>query len=261
MADDTQSRHETLMRTFCGRSLSAPFVFCPEVWQHRQGKNKEPADLVGACNNCVILMYLTQSKIYQSVEKNKSEFLKDVEHNLTQAKRWMRDWRRKEISGANEYFRFGIALKDTTRVVVLSIVKSGVGPYATPSGQGFAEVRAEWAARAGVRRCATVPQSFLQHLLAQGGSALDLRILLGQLRGQGVVPEASTREILRDYFAWCRQVSDDLKPEDFGLPPFDKRMAVPVAKVVLDLAKWRPRPLAPHGDKKPTAVGEDRGAV
>lgn len=97
--------------------------------------------------------------------------------------------------------------------------------------------------------------------MGNGGSALDLLILLGALRGHGVVPEAQCHATVNDYFIWCRQGSEDLKPEDYGLPPFDNRMAAQMAVVVLSLSKLRHRPLQAQGEKKPTAVGENVGAA
>ena len=86
MVDDAQSQHERLMKTICGRLLAAPFVFCPELWSVGPNKMREPADLIWACNNCIILMYLRQTKLYDDAEKDGRKFEDGADHNMRQAK-------------------------------------------------------------------------------------------------------------------------------------------------------------------------------
>ena len=43
MADDAQNRHESLMKTICGRLMAGPFVFFPDEWKlHPQRRESRP---------------------------------------------------------------------------------------------------------------------------------------------------------------------------------------------------------------------------
>jgi hypothetical protein len=109
MKDETQSRQERLLKTYFGRSMSAPFVFCPDKYGYGANQTDEPADIAWECNNCVILMYLTGTKTYGNIAKDKRRFENARLHNVTQAKKWMKDWDRYPLVGHNEYHSFFIA--------------------------------------------------------------------------------------------------------------------------------------------------------
>src|SRR2546422_813905 len=97
-----KTRQERLLKEVSGLSFAAPFVFFPDLARgKRSPRQVQPADLVWACNNCVILMYMTESK---------SSPTKTVEqHNLPQAKNWMRKWKRGSLLvGKNEWHAFAI---------------------------------------------------------------------------------------------------------------------------------------------------------
>jgi hypothetical protein len=56
MRNDADSLQEAMLRELADHSFAAEYVFAPDT--PRRLKN-EPADLVWACNNCIILMYMT----------------------------------------------------------------------------------------------------------------------------------------------------------------------------------------------------------
>jgi hypothetical protein len=172
MAKEAQSRQESLMDVVCGRLLSAPFVFFP-TWTPMTKKVREPADLVWACNNCIVLLYLQQVKRRETDEENKSKFVSCIEHNLRQARGALRRWQRSKITGRNPWHHFHLPRIPDNRIIILSVVDVGEGKTSWEPGQGFVEIHTDWAREQKVHLCATVPQSFLGNLAAIGGSALD----------------------------------------------------------------------------------------
>ena len=82
MANETNSPQEALLKEFAEHSLAAPFVFAPD---NQVRKNQEPADLVWACNNCIILMFMTERKEYADQTKRIRVRQDAIEHNLGQA--------------------------------------------------------------------------------------------------------------------------------------------------------------------------------
>src|SRR5579862_580556 len=113
MAGDTQSRQESLMKIVGGRLMAAPFLFCPDLWRPHPRKTREPADLVWACNNVVVLMYLQQHQMHDNGEKNKKKYQDGIDHNLRQAGGALKAWKRHLISGKNEWHRFSLPWKTT----------------------------------------------------------------------------------------------------------------------------------------------------
>jgi hypothetical protein len=259
MSDNKGELQESILERMCGRSMSAPFVFKQDPLKERKGE-KRFSDRFWCCNNTVLLMWMTGSKNYADAEKNKKTFADDQRHNFDQAKKWMKYWKRKELTGENVYQRIWIPFKDCVRVAILSIVKSGSGIFSTGIGQSFAEVRVDFAAQLGVKRYAAVPQSFMELLMARGGSVLDLFTLLREFRDLGAIPEKRAIEMLNEYFAHCLQEVNELKPENYGLEPSNSLVAN-LAVVALNLAKLRHRPKAKPSGKKPIVHGENIGAA
>ena len=161
MADNAQNRHESLMKTICGRLMAAPFVFLPDDWKPRPTKRREPADVVWACNNSTILMYLRENQACDEQETSRGRFKKGADHNLGQASGSIRLWKNHAITGKNAWHRFWLPWKQGNRVVVLSVVKTGAETLATPAGNGFVEIHADWAKRYGIALSRQYPSSLL----------------------------------------------------------------------------------------------------
>lgn len=229
MAGDTQSKQEALMKISCERAMSAPFVFCPDVWM-KGHHTREPADLVWACNSCVILMYMTESQGFGTAEENRKRFKKAEGHNLSQAKGWMRHWKHQSLKGKNAFRSFSIDYARAANVIILSVVKTG---------RALLKVHAELSKTLGVKYCATIPQSVLEHLVVLGGSPLDLIVVLERFRGLGEITEVRAHEELRAYRDECWQVAKR-ELEEGGLSPVpDHVMATQISLIVLALTKIR----------------------
>jgi hypothetical protein len=187
-----RSIQETLLKDFAERSLAAPFVFVPR----KQRNGDEPADLVWACNNCVILMYMTEHKVYADKQKRTRVLQKSIQHNLRQAQGWLRAWRQGHyLSGDNGFYNFSLKYDSSYRVVILSVIKCG---------DAVAELHDEDAKRLAVSCCVTLPQSCVQQLAQNGLTSLDLVHLINLMRlqhGTGPVSEGCFHDILTTY---CR---------------------------------------------------------
>jgi hypothetical protein len=213
-----------------------------------------------ACNNCVVLMWLTQSKIYGNEYDDQGAFAEDMSHNLGQARKSLALWKRYPICGKNDWQRFYLPRKKDTRIVVLSFVKSGDGNFSVPAPHGCVEIHTNWAQEQGVVLCATIAQAFLERLAAMGGSILDLIVLLADFRTERIIPEPRAIEILNNYRIDCIRMSEELKPEEYGHPGFNELSVANLAVLSLTLAQIRHRPTQVRGENAPTAIGENIGA-
>jgi hypothetical protein len=176
-----KSPQEVLLNQLSQATIGANFAFEPD--EYRKGNAKrEPADLVWACNNCIILMYMAQRKHKQrTVEAHAQMRQALIKHNLGQAKGWLTEWRggTQPLKGENARQSFHIKYGDFQHIVVLSVLDCGddSGYY----HQSFVE-------QTGVALCATLSQDVILSLLSIGGSMYDLLSLIksqGQLARQG----------------------------------------------------------------------------
>ena len=181
MSRPFKNNQEVLLNELACRSMAAPFVFAPDVFKKGKNSEREPADLVWACNNCVILMYMTESR--RSADDA-------IKHNLNQAKGWLKEWKNgRRLTGSNRWRGFSIKYGQALYVIVLSIIKH----------HGVAVFYEEKAKELGVTCCATLPQSAIQFLTAMGGSSLDLMLVLKGLRdahGARPIDENAVREMI-----------------------------------------------------------------
>jgi hypothetical protein len=261
-----KNMHEKQMGRICGRLMASPFLFYPDEWILRPRKRREPADLVWACNNCVILMKLKESKVYEKEEKNERTFETDAEDNLGQAHGRLEDWKTRPIEGRNEWHRFWLSRNPDTRVIVLSIVKTGRETFSKSIGNSFIEIHPEWAKERGVCLCATVPQFVIDHLAGMGGSTLDLLgilkgISLGwDLRHENVIHEGMVHKILRQYYETSIRMRENLNLATYALPASDNQLIAESAVVGLNLSQIRHQPTAKRGEEAPTVTTENVGA-
>lgn len=192
---NTNSPQEEVLKQIAERSLAAPFVFAPD---NSQIRDDEPADLVWACNNCVILMYMTEKREYPNKAKRDRVRQQAIEHNLGQANRWLKAWKRgRQLTGANGYNTFCILYDPNICVVVLSIIKCG---------DPVAMIHDVEAKKFGVTCCATLPQSAIQAIAGVGGTSLDLLALIAEIQKfpKGtIVPEEKVSAIIASYAQAC----------------------------------------------------------
>lgn len=187
----TNSAQETLLKELAEYSLAAPFVFVPDNLVY---KDEEPADLVWACNNCIILMYLTERKHYPNEVKRINVREDAIKHNLKQAHRWLKQWKKgHNLSGNNGFQTFSLSYDSKCHVVILSIIKCK---------DAVAEFHDEKAVKLGVRACVTLPQSAIEDIVTGGGTTLDILNVLDYLRerrGTGPIPEKDVLDITFGY--------------------------------------------------------------
>jgi len=207
MSRQLKSTQESVLHAACAQSFAAPCIFAPDPWR-KGNATREPADLVWACNNCVMLLYLDSSG---------SSPAKAIQHNVRQATGWLKAWRRGQtpLAGSNEFRRFAIAYSDQFHIVVLSVI-SGPNPVV--------EVHQQLAADLGVVCCATIPQSWLERLLGFGGTTFDLLHLLWGVRATapGGWAEPQCSEVLTAYNNCCKLSArnDIVWPGEWSLARF-----------------------------------------
>ncbi|HEX5355531.1 MAG TPA: hypothetical protein VFW93_04915 [Aquabacterium sp.] len=117
-----QSEQEAIIESMLDRSFGAPFLFIPR--KYRKGSaHREPADLAWLCNGLVALFYFTRST---------AALDQQVEHNLRQAKGYLRLWRTGDatyaLRGKN---RFGdechVPFKNVTHHLTFIVVSAPCG--------------------------------------------------------------------------------------------------------------------------------------
>ncbi|HET8626022.1 MAG TPA: hypothetical protein VFL91_01295, partial [Thermomicrobiales bacterium] len=161
-----QSEQEELAKLFCEMAMGMPFVFVPDKYDKGSAR-REPADLVWACNGCLVLIYLSRMK----------RASKARQHNARQIKGWIRAWRSlgQVLRGRNQYGPIAIHAGDTRypHVVILSIIECSDAT----AEYHYAETQA-----LGVTMFATVPLSAIAHLSHMHASMLDVFHVLDWLR-------------------------------------------------------------------------------
>jgi hypothetical protein len=267
-----QSDQESLMNVVCGRLMAAPFVFFPDNWKVRPSKERQPADLAWACNNCIVLGWLNHLTSKDTVEKNRDRFKDGIKHNLTQARTSLRTWKGNPrgghpppmpITGKNPWHRFWLPRKVATRIVVLSIVEVGEGRLSFDPGDGFLQIHTDWAQEQGVRLCATVPQSFIGRLAGLGGSILDLLILLESvkaLHGDEAITEPHALRLLAEYGNVCFQDCQKVIQQAMGPIALNERAIANSISIGVALDHTRHRPTRTRDALAPTVDTENVGA-
>jgi hypothetical protein len=167
---EPDSRQERLIHAFTGLSMGAPFVFHPDNYKG----SDELADVVWACNDCVVLIYAKQVKSYPNHERNVRKSIEAEESNFAQARRWLSDWRSgQRLRGINSYQSFNLSYNQCRHVVVLSVIETGAS---------FALMHDDLATKYGVAICATIPITLIEKLAQVHGSMVDMVNMLDALR-------------------------------------------------------------------------------
>ena len=121
------SEQEKIVTSLSQFSFGSPFIFEPDEYSKGNAK-REPADLVWACNNCIILFYMTEKKFKEgpSSETITNRRLGLINHNFIQAEGWFKEWKKgRNIKGKNKFQDFNIGYNDYKYCVVLSIIDFG----------------------------------------------------------------------------------------------------------------------------------------
>jgi hypothetical protein len=189
MPTKAQSLQEQLLTPITQFSWAAPFVFAPDEWRCGSG-TREPADLVWACNNCVILIHMAEGKRHDALGKRSRVREKLIKHNLKQLAGWMRHWRLGHpLTGSNNHSSYSIQYNDSLNVVALSVIDCD---------DAEARFHEDVAHKLRIVLSATLPQSLFVGLATIMGSTLDLMFMLESLKERG---RPASEE---DGLAWLR---------------------------------------------------------
>lgn len=219
------------MKVFGEIAMGAPFIFAPDEYRKGSGP-REPADLVWACNGCVVLIYLTRKK----------DAARAQQHNMQQVHGWLRAWRTlgQTLDGHNRYGPFSIDSADARypHVVVLSVIEcdDAIAEY------HHAETRA-----LGVTMFATVPLGAIAYLARMHASMLDVLHILDWLRVRHAtaIPEADLLAGIAGYHAAAWRVSGaDTAWAPDAHDPY----------LVIDHLLYSMRALAPESFEQPSTV-------
>lgn len=167
------SKQEKLINNLTEHSMGADFVFAPNLYSKGSKGKREPADIVWACNNCIILMTMTKSRA--SSEKM-------FKHNMGQLKGWLRIWKTGEILRGNSHnTKYEIAYHDFDFKILISVVdgRNATAEYHNDLKNELNNKGYE------VTACITIPQLAMVYLAHNGGSTRDLLNFIKALKESG----------------------------------------------------------------------------
>jgi hypothetical protein len=198
------SEQERIVAELLSRSLGAPFLFAPS--EYRIGKTShKPCDLVWVGNGCTILFSMIESS--RSREKM-------ARHNFNRLKGGYKEWfGGRNLKGRNAYSSFDIPFDPYSHKIFISVVTGGEA-----SAEINPEIGEELANQGfpPPTLCATIPQTVLDYLAANGGSALDLLLYLDELRAPyPLSAELSIKALRRRHNLCFNDVPSDLSWRDF----------------------------------------------
>jgi hypothetical protein len=175
------SEQEKIVKLLMERSMGAPFIFAPD--KYRKGNAvREPADLAWACNGCVLLFFMQATSNASS---------KAIQHNLAQAKGWMRVWRNGQpLTGKNPARDFSVDYRDVPHVVIVSVIDTA------DAGLRY---HADEAHALGVSRCATISQTALHMLANRSASMRDVIHVIESVRESGDLGPERAIPLIADY--------------------------------------------------------------
>jgi len=154
-------------------SMGADFIFFPEDIVKSSGRRREPADMVWACNNCIILMGMTNTV-------GSAEMM--FEHNMKNLKGWLKRWKSGDrLRGKSLFTTYDIGFDDYKHKVLVSVVE---GPHAVAQWHDEMKTELRKAGRE-VTACVTVPEKVLHYLAQNGGSTRDLLEFVESVRKEG----------------------------------------------------------------------------
>lgn len=169
------SKQEDIIEILTQRSFGGPFIFSPDEYK-KGNATREPADLVWACNNCIILFYM-KSKVDKGnkekivIQGRKNKLISD---NFQQAKGWLSEWSEgRNLIGENKFRKFNINYKEYKHIISLGIIDYG-------NEEGFYHF--DYEKDLGVKLCATISQKTFEYLVSIDVTAVDLILLILSLK-------------------------------------------------------------------------------
>lgn len=196
------SNQEKNIHTLFQRSLGAPFIFAPDEYK-KGSATREPADLVWACNNCIILFYM-KSKKNESKEVNvvKGRKEKLIVDNFNQAKGWLSEWESgRKLIGKNIFKRFNIAFGEYKHIVIIGIIDYN-------NEEGF--YHDDYEKELKVKLCATISQKTFELLVNLDFTAIDIISLIKRLKGENLGSKPSgSLAIANEYYAYAHKYAYD----------------------------------------------------
>ena len=199
------SEQEQLIHQLSTHSMGAPFIFEPPIYDTGKGQ-REPADLVWACNNVVILLYMKGKKedTTSSSEIILNRRKKLIEANFRQAKGWIKEWRDgRELIGRNDYQEFKIKYSQKKHCIVLGIIDYG-------DQEGCYHL--DYAEDLGVNMCATFSQKALEYIISMGCTFIDIvQLILGLKNSSQKGSEISVINFVESYYIQAIQKADPMQ--------------------------------------------------
>lgn len=187
-----RSIQEQIVHKLSEGQIGAPYVFFPEKWSKKRDSQREPCDIVIACNNCIVLMYMTCSKA--------SRFEK-IDHNLKkQAKGWIKAWKGgQNLRGVNGSFRFDIPYGMYKHVVVVSVINCP-----DDLAENHEKERADYC----IDICITMPQSAIEYFALTGAGLADFLKILKLV--QSANAQINALELMKSYFNRSKEIGDPM---------------------------------------------------
>jgi hypothetical protein len=195
-----RSIQEEIVHKLSQGQMGAPYVFFPERWNKKMGSQREPCDIVIACNNCIVLMYMTSSSASRE---------KKIDHNLKkQAKGWIKAWKKGQpLIGSNASYNFNIPYGLYNHIVIISVINCS---------EHLAETHEKEQAEYDVDICITMPQSALEFFASSGAGLADLLKISQIIQRQKIGIDALS--LMKSYFKESKELGDpqnirNTKPE------------------------------------------------
>lgn len=201
------SKQEEIINSLSQISFGAPFIFFPT--EYRKGNaTREPADLIWACNNCIILFYMKSKEEKKGKSSEIIEGRKDklVESNFKQAKGWLSEWRNgRNLVGENKFKKFNIGFTDYKHIIVIGVIDFG-------NEEGYYNY--DYEKDLDVALCATLSQKTFSLLVYLDFTAVDLILLTLNLKLANVGTNPSgLLNIVKDYHENANKIAYDSAKE------------------------------------------------
>lgn len=232
-----QSDQERLINRLTQYSMGARFVFAPDEWK-KGNAVREPADIVWACNDCVILMYMAHAEPSENDERNFKKRNKAIHHNLRQAKGWLREWRSgRPLVGQNEYTSYSINYDEYEHIIIISVI-AGADPVASYHHEEEKSLS--------VSMCATLPQITIEEFVKSGATAIDLITLISGLSTiDNPVKQEETLEHLQND---QRNIISNVDPDSKWFKSNIDESFIFMQKFLHQLKEPNPEPAGKSGD-------------
>lgn len=199
------SNHEKLIHHFSQYSFGSNYLFTPEEWNKGTAK-REPADMVWACNNSIILFYAQKSSrpAHTDPQVNTNRRAKSIDHNLTQAKGWLREWKSgRDLIGENTISKFKISYGQYKYIVVISVVDILGCDQVDEASE-----HSDFAHKYELAGCFTIPLTAIEYAAINNFSMLDFLTVLHIWRKESKRLQKGLLGIMKDYYKGCLLIAD-----------------------------------------------------